>query len=76
MECYLEEKIDEDNKEATNDVDDVDISLNIVRQYQQSRYILPTGYEQSGINVQEKLIFNDPEDTAYDLKKETQDLLD
>lgn len=76
MECDLEEEIDEDEEEATDGVDDVDISLDIVRQHLQSGYILPTGYEESGINAWEGLIFNNSEDAAYDLEEEMQDVLD
>lgn len=72
MECDLKKDVDEDDEEATDGVDDVDISLDVIRQHQQSGYILPMGYE-GGISAREGLIFNDPDDPAYE---EMQDVLD
>lgn len=68
IDCDLEKEIDEDDEKATNGVDDDDISLNVVKQYQQSEYILPTGYKKGGISARKELIFNDPEDAACDLE--------
>ena len=79
IECDLEKKIDEDDEddeEAKNGVDKIDIFLDVVGQHQQSGYILPIWYDKGGISVREGLIFNDPEDTAYDLEEEMQDVLD
>lgn len=76
MECDLEKEINEDDEEATDGVDDVDISLDIVRQHQQSGCVLPIGYEEGGISAREGLIFNDPNDPAYDLEEEMQDVLE
>ncbi len=74
MECDLEKEIAEDNEEATDGVDDVDISLDIVRQHQESGLDLPIGYE-GGINAREGLVFNDPDDPSYDSEEEMQDIL-
>lgn len=43
MECDLEKKISEDNKEVTDGIDDVDISLDLVKQYQKSGLDLSIG---------------------------------
>ncbi len=51
MECDLEKEIDENDEKATDGVDDVDISLDVVRQHQQSGYILSIGYEEGGISA-------------------------
>ena len=76
IEYNLEKKIDEDDKEATDGKDDVDIFLDVVKKHQQSGYILPTGYEKVGISAREGLILNDPEDETYDLEEEMQDVHD
>lgn len=72
----MEKKIEKYYEKATDDADDIYISLDIVRQHQQSGYTLPIGYLKSGISAWEKLIFNDLENAAFDLEEEIQDVLD
>lgn len=72
----LEKEIADNNKKIINDMDDIDIFLDIIKQYQHSGLDLLLGYEKDGINAWERLVFNDPDNPFYDLLEEkTQDVL-
>lgn len=60
----IKKKIGEDNKEAINGINNIDISLDVVRQYQQSGYVLLIRYKKNDINALKRLIFKDSKNTT------------